>query len=65
MEIRTKATEYLNAAMQELGIAKASDITVEVVTTDADSSKRIVETLQEQWQNALGINSQDPSGNIC
>ena len=45
-----------NAAMQELGIAKASDITVEVVTTDADSSKRIVETLQEQWQNALGIN---------
>lgn len=51
-----KAAEYLNAAMQELGIANASDITVEVVTTDADSSKRIVETLQEQWQNALGIN---------
>ena len=51
-----KATEYLNAAMQELGIANTSDITVEVVTTDADSSKRIVETLQEQWQNALGIN---------
>lgn len=51
-----KATEYLNAAMKELGIASASDITVEVVTTDADSSKRIVETLQEQWQNALGIN---------
>ena len=51
-----KATEYLNAAMKELGIANASDITVEVVTTDADSSKRIVETLQEQWQNALGIN---------
>lgn len=51
-----KAIEYLNAAMQELGIANASDITVEVVTTDADSSKRIVETLQEQWQNALGIN---------
>lgn len=50
-----KATEYLNAAMKELGIANASDITVEVVTTDADSSKRIVETLQEQWQNALGI----------
>ena len=53
---QAKAEEYLNAAMQELGIAKASDITVEVVTTDADSSKRIVETLQEQWQNALGIN---------
>ena len=51
-----KATEYLNAAMQELGVSNASDITVEVVTTDADSSKRIVETLQEQWQNALGIN---------
>lgn len=52
---QNKATEYLNAAMKELGIANASDITVEVVTTDADSSKRIVETLQEQWQNALGI----------
>ena len=51
-----KAKEYLNAAMQELNIASPSDITVEVVTTDADSSKRIVETLQEQWQNALGIN---------
>lgn len=50
-----KATEYLNAAMSELGIANASDITVEVVTTDAESSKKIVEVLQEQWQNALGI----------
>lgn len=53
---KEKATEYLNAAMKELGIAKASDITVEVVTTDADTSKRIVETLQELWQKTLGIN---------
>ena len=53
---KEKATEYLNAAMKELGIAKASDITVEVVTTDADTSKSIVETLQELWQKTLGIN---------
>ena len=50
-----KATEYLNAAMQELGIANASDIEIEYVTTDAEVNKRIAEVLQERWQNVLGI----------
>ncbi len=50
-----KAQEYLQAAMDELGIANASDIEIEFVTTDAETNKRIAEVLQEQWQNALGI----------
>lgn len=50
-----KAQEYLNTAMQELGIANASDITIEFVTTDAESNKKIAQVLQERWQNELGI----------
>ena len=51
-----KAQEYLQAAMDELGIANASDITIEFVTTDAESNKKIAEVIQEQWQTNLGIN---------
>lgn len=51
-----KALEYLDAAMSELGIANASDISVEIVTTDVESSKKIAEVCQELWQTALGIN---------
>jgi oligopeptide transport system substrate-binding protein len=51
-----KAQEYLQAAMDELGIANASDISVEITTTDADSSKKIAEVTQELLQSALGIN---------
>ncbi|MDO4313879.1 MAG: peptide ABC transporter substrate-binding protein [Eubacteriales bacterium] len=50
-----KAMEYLNAAMSELGIANASDIEVELTTTDAESSKKIAEVIQELLQSALGI----------
>ncbi|MBQ3290910.1 MAG: peptide ABC transporter substrate-binding protein [Mogibacterium sp.] len=50
-----KAQAYLADAMKELGIANASDIEIEFVTTDAESNKKIAEVLQEQWQNALGI----------
>ena len=52
---QAKAQEYLAKAMEELGIANASDIEIEFVTTDAETNKRIAEVLQEQWQNALGI----------
>lgn len=58
-----KAKEYLNTAIEELktsnpelGISSPSDITIEFVTTDAESSKKIAEVIQEQWQNNLGIN---------
>lgn len=57
-----KAKEYLNTAIEELktsnpelGISSPSDITIEFVTTDAESSKKIAEVIQEQWQNNLGI----------
>lgn len=50
-----KAMEYLNAAMSELGIANASDIEVELTTTDAESSKKIAEVIQELLQSSLGI----------
>ncbi|MBR0373265.1 MAG: peptide ABC transporter substrate-binding protein [Mogibacterium sp.] len=50
------AKEYLGKAMDELGIASPSDITIEFVTTDAESNKKIAEVLQERWQSTLGIN---------
>ena len=50
-----KAQEYLAKAMEELGIQNASDIEVEIVTTDDESSKKSAEVLQELWQTALGI----------
>lgn len=51
-----KAKEYLATALSELGKSQASDITVTITTTDADSSKRQAEVCQEMWKNALGIN---------
>jgi len=50
------AQDYLAKAMDEMNIANASDITVEIVTTDDESSKKAAEVLQELWQTALGIN---------
>ena len=51
-----KAKQYLEAAMKDLGIAKASDITVTITTTDAESSKKIAEVCQNLLNSALGIN---------
>ena len=53
---QTKAQEYLQAAMTEMGISDPSEITIEFVTTDAETNKKIAEVLQEMWQNNLGIN---------
>ena len=52
----TKAQEYLQKAMTEMGISDPSEITVEFTTTDAETNKKIAEVLQEMWQNNLGIN---------
>ena len=52
----TKAQEYLATAMKELGIAKASDITVKFnVDGDSDVAKKKAEVIQEQLQSNLGI----------
>ena len=49
-----KAKEYLAKAEEELGM-KASDISVEITTTDNDAAKKQAEVVQELWQKALGI----------
>ena len=51
-----KAKQYLEAAMKDLGIANASDITVAITTTDAESSKKVAEVCQNLLSTALGIN---------
>lgn len=51
-----KAKEYMDAALSELGYSKASDITVTITTTDAETSKKQAEVCQEMWKTALGIN---------
>ncbi|MCR4955578.1 MAG: peptide ABC transporter substrate-binding protein [Lachnospiraceae bacterium] len=53
---KKKAKDYLAKAMKELGVSKASDITVELTTTDAETSKKSAEVLQSQWTENLGIN---------
>lgn len=51
-----KAKEYLNTALSELGYSKPSDITVTILTTDSDNSKKQAEVCQEMWKKSLGIN---------
>lgn len=51
----TKALEYLTLAMEEEGIAAASDITVKLTTYDVESAKKWAEVAQELWQQTLGI----------
>lgn len=53
---QAKALEYLQAAMDANGISDPSEISVEITTTDVESSKKIAEVAQELWQQALGIN---------
>lgn len=50
-----QAKSHLDAAMKELNIASPGDIEIELTTTDAESSKKIAEVIQELWQKSLGI----------
>lgn len=50
-----KAQEYLKAAMKELNISSPSDISVTLNVSDADSSRKQAEVVQEQLQTNLGI----------
>lgn len=51
----TKAKEYLQKAMSELGITDLSKMTFKLNYAEADSTRQIVETLQAQWKQNLGI----------
>ena len=53
---QAKAQEYLQAALQELGIGDASEITLDLLTTDSERTKKEAEVLQALLQEALGIN---------
>ncbi|MEG0108198.1 MAG: peptide ABC transporter substrate-binding protein [Lachnospiraceae bacterium] len=50
-----KAKTYLATGMSELGIANASDITLELLIADAESVKKQAEIIQAQLEKALGI----------
>lgn len=52
---QAKAQEYLALAMQELGVSNASDIVLELTSTDNESTKKICEVVQNLLQTNLGI----------
>lgn len=51
-----KAKEYLDTALQELDIANASDIHLELLTSDVERTKKEAEVLQALYKESLGIN---------
>ncbi|MCD8011333.1 MAG: peptide ABC transporter substrate-binding protein [Lachnospiraceae bacterium] len=50
-----KAQEYLAAAMEELGVSDASELSVTITITDSESTKKQGEVIQDLLQTALGI----------
>ena len=50
-----KAQEYLKLAMEELGVSNPADIVLELTSTDAESTKKICEVVQNLLQTSLGI----------
>lgn len=50
-----KAKEHLELAMKELGISKAADISVELLTTDSERTRTEAEVLQGNIESVLGI----------
>lgn len=50
-----KAQEYLAKAMEELGVSNPADIVIELTSTDAESTKKICEVVQNLLTQALGI----------
>lgn len=50
-----KAKEYLDTALKELGIASASDISIELLTSDTERTKKEAEVIQALLQKSLGI----------
>ncbi len=50
-----KAKNYLNMAMEELGVTDPADVHLELMTTDQERARIEAEVLQSQFQTALGI----------
>ncbi|MGL4588691.1 MAG: peptide ABC transporter substrate-binding protein [Mycoplasmatales bacterium] len=50
-----KAKEYLNKAMQELGVKNAKDIKLTYLTNDTPRAQKIAEYLQATYKKELGI----------
>ncbi len=50
------AKQYLQTALQELGFNDPSEITLDLMTTDDERTKKEAEVLQALLQDALGIN---------
>lgn len=50
-----KAKEYLDKAMQELGVTDPSQIELELMTTDQERARTEAEVIQGQLQSTLGI----------
>lgn len=50
-----KAKEYLDKAMEELGVSDPKDIVLEFLTTDNDNARIQAEVIQDQAQRNLGI----------
>lgn len=50
------ARQYLQTAMNEQGISKESDITLELLVMDVAGYMACAEEMQSQWSEALGIN---------
>ena len=49
------ALEHLNKAMEALGVSSPSEIELELLTTDADRTRKEVEVLKDQIERTLGI----------
>ncbi|CUX40855.1 peptide ABC transporter substrate-binding protein [Clostridium sp. C105KSO13] len=52
---KDKANEYLQAALPELGASSPADVQLELLTGDTEETKKEVEVIQAQLQDALGI----------
>lgn len=49
------AQEYLQKAMEELGVSDPSEIQFTLNYAEAESTRKIVEVIQAQWQQNLGV----------
>ncbi len=54
----TKALELFNAALEEAGLTKEDFSNLKMIFVSTEKSKRVVEAIQQQWLEILGISVQ-------